>query len=289
MIRATLFLAGIGGVAGLLAQVPGSSQSALAFEVASVKQSSPMPPEGVLVRSGSAQPGGRWIAQNARFIDILRSVYREYSLRNQIVGGPAWVNTVRFDINAKSDSDEPSADQMTAMAKQLLAGRFGLRVHPERREMDVYALVLARSDGQLGPQLRRVDVDCQAVIAARKRGEGPPAGRNERPLCTARLDESPGALRLVAGALPISGLLSMIQGSVREPILDRTNLAGRFDIDLDWAAEATLRATPAASRDDNNAPTLLEALQRQLGLKLELRKELMDVLVIDSVHLPTPD
>jgi len=89
---------------------------------------------------------------------------------------------------------------------------------------------------------------------------------------------------LIAGAFPVSGLLTFIQGSVREPIIDRTGLNGRFDIDLDWASDSTVRAS---GMDDE--PPLPVALQDQLGLRLDSRTETMETLIIDSVELPTPD
>jgi uncharacterized protein (TIGR03435 family) len=286
MIRGLMLVAVIGLVAPVQAQRPGSVPNGPAFEVASVKPSPPMTPAGLIVRSGSAQPGGRWVSQNARFIDILRSVYPEYPLRGQIAGGPVWINSARFDITARADGDPPP-EQIRAMARHLLADRFGLRVRTERRELPTYALVMAREDRRPGPRLRAVTVDCDALAAARARGEAAATKPNERPLCSARVTESPGMLHLVAGALPLPGLVNMIQGALREPILDRTGLTGRFDIDLDWAAESILGTTPGA--DDNSGQTIFVALPQQLGLKLEPRTEAMDVLVIDSVQMPTPD
>ena len=86
-----------------------------------------------------------------------------------------------FDIVAKADASAP-ANQMSEMIKSLLADRFKLKAHMDAREQPIYALVLARSDGTLGPQFRQSAIDCAALAAARGRGPVPEgAGGNEEP------------------------------------------------------------------------------------------------------------
>src|SRR5687768_16972837 len=104
-------LASLVAVAVAVAQ----SQEPRRFEVASVKVSPPLPPGGARVIAGTAQPGGRWISQNAPLIDILRTVYPEYRLRGQIVA-PEWVQRTRFGIDARGQG-EPSRTQMIEMMK----------------------------------------------------------------------------------------------------------------------------------------------------------------------------
>jgi uncharacterized protein (TIGR03435 family) len=94
----------------------------------------------------------------------------------QIVGGPSWMDTDWFDVLANMAPGTTSTD-MQAMVRSLLADRFKLRVHREMRELPVYALVLARPDGRLGPQLEHLSVDCDALRAARLKGEAPPMPR----------------------------------------------------------------------------------------------------------------
>ena len=101
------------------------------------------------------------MSQNATFTMILREAYPGFSLPGQIVG-PDWITSERFDINARADGEAPH-DVITAMLRQLLADRFVLRVHMERRELDVYALVDAREDGRPGRGLRKPAVDCDAI------------------------------------------------------------------------------------------------------------------------------
>lgn len=101
----------------------------------------------------------------------------------QIVGGPPWIDTDRFDIQGTM-APGTSNDDMRAMVRTLLAARFQLRTHTERRELPVYALMIARTDGRLGPQMRALAMDCDAVRAARARGEKPPS--DAAPVCTNR-------------------------------------------------------------------------------------------------------
>lgn len=260
------------------------SQQTERFEVASVKVSPPLPPGGARVIAGSAQPGGRWISQNAPLIDILRTVYPEYRLRGQIVA-PEWVQRTRFDIDARAQG-EPSRMQMIEMMKRLLADRFAMKISTEQRDIEVQALTLVRSDGRLGSALRPSSVDCQVVAAARAKGESPkdPGGR---PLCIALSDEQPSGLIRVSGAgAVVAHLIAMIQGAVREPIIDRTGLTGQYDVDLEFHPE--LGGLRPASPDAPGS-SLSTALPEQLGLRLQPQKAPFTVLLVEHVEMPTPD
>ena len=263
-----------------------------AFDVASVKPSPP-PTGGPMFVTYGPRAGGQWLAQNAPFLMILRSAYPDFSQPGQIAGGPEWVNTARFDIDARTSLNLP-ADAMAEMLKNLLAERFKLKVHVERREIDVYAMVLARSDGQLGRGLRKPARDCEAVEAARKKaaaGGAPPTQAappkpGERPECGALSAAMNGVARLATGGTPLSIIPPVIQSTVGRPVIDRTGLAGRWDIELEYS----ITTTPSTAADQANAPaSIFTAMQEQLGLRLESRKEPMEVLVIDQIELPTPN
>jgi uncharacterized protein (TIGR03435 family) len=263
----------------------------IAFEVASIKRTPP-PSGGFTFPSASPQPGGRWTAQNATFVMMLRAAYAGFSLPGQVVGGPAWIDSERFEVQAKAAEGEPSGEQMTMMLRRLLAERFALEVHIERRELDVYALVLARSDGRLGPGLREAAVDCQALAAARERGEAPPEAPpapGQRPDCGRLETIRAGVRRVLMGGAPIASVAGAIQSAAGRPVLDRTGLTGEFDVDLEFAREGGPQPAPRAAAAADPAPSVFTALQEQLGLKLESRTEIVDVLVIDQVEMPTPD
>ena len=259
------------------------------FAVASIKQSAPPTGAGIFVDHG-ARPGGQWFAQNTPLIDILAAAYPAFSLPGQIVGGPDWVRTQRFDINARAEGN-PSPESMVAMLRQLLADRFRLKVRTEPREVDVYALLVDRADRRLGPGMKESTADCRAIEEARKQaaqsGQRPaPAAPRPgvRPECGMLSMNMNCVQRLATGGMPVSAITTPIQATVGRPVVDRTGLTGRWDIELQFACAAGLQV----AQDQPNAPaSVFTALQEQLGLKLESRKETMDVLVIDAIERPT--
>lgn len=255
----------------------------LRFEVASIK-------ERTVAGGGPQSSPDRYTRSNVSLRDLIEDAY--HLQRYEIVGGPEWITgSVRFDVNAKA-SFVPSAEQMRLMVQQLLAERFALRAHKERREMPIYVLHLARSDGRLGPQLSRTAVDCAAIEADRKRtgASAPLALRaDDRPLCGSFMRGKPGSsgitLHYQASGVASSELASWLSPYVGRAVVDRTGLMGDFDLDLAFNPDRAVAA--AASLD---APvSIFTAIQEQLGLKLESTRGPVDVLVIDGAQLPTPD
>jgi uncharacterized protein (TIGR03435 family) len=187
-----------------------------------------------------------------------------------------------------------TAGPIQIMLRNLMADRFKLRVHRETREMPIYALVLARSDGTLGPQLRPAAVDCAALAGQRGRG-GPPAPlqAGERPPCGMRI--GPG--NMMGGGLALSQLANSLSPFAQRVVVDRTGLTGNFDLDLTWTPDQIPQAPPGGLPAgvpppppiDPNGPSLFTALQEQLGLKLDSVRGPVEVLVIDSVEQPTAD
>ena len=262
------------------------------FTVASIKPSAP-PTGGPMRMSAGPRAGGQWVAANVPLAFILMNAYPDFSRPGQIVGGPEWIHTQAFDVNAKAD-DNPPVDVLNAMVQQLLAERFKLKVHTESRDVDVYALVLARPDGRLGPGIKKAAVDCVARAEELKRARAagaapspPPAPQpGQRPECGMMSTGSNGVQRILIGGNPIGAIAMGIQSTVGRQVIDRTGLTGAFDIDLEFSGAGQL----ATTADQPNAlPSVFTALQEQLGLKLESRKDKMEVLVIDSVEMPTPN
>jgi uncharacterized protein (TIGR03435 family) len=179
------------------------------------------------------------------------------------------------------------------MLQSLLAERFKLATHKDTRELPIYSLEVARSDGRLGPQLRPATVDCEAMIAAaRARGGPPPAppAPGERPICGIRIN--PG--RLSGGGFPLSQFAATLSQFVQRIVVDRTGLSGNFDVDLTWTPDQLPQGGPPPGAPplppaDPNGPSIYTAVQEQLGLKLESAKGPVDVLVIDRAESPTPD
>ncbi len=264
----------------VMAQAPAVDMEKLRFEVASVKPNKSADQNSSL----RLQPGGRIVATNVAVRLLIRNLYNVQAY--QIVGAPDWIESERFDIEAKADREYPPqadapAPELLAMMRNLLAERFKLAVHHESREQPVYALVAARADNALGPQLRRVDVDCAAeaarAMAARRGGAPPPpADPNKMPQCGTRV--RPG--HLMARGATLQQLTRSLSQFLGRTVVDRTNLSGTFDIDLEWAPEETA---------DAKGPSIFTAVQEQLGLKLNSERAAVEVLVIDRVERPDPD
>jgi uncharacterized protein (TIGR03435 family) len=286
---------GLAGVAALRApRARAQSQNPAAgrpsFEVASVKQNKSADRR---VQIG-LQPGGRFTATNVPLRMLIRNAYQLQDA--QIISGPGWIDTERFDVVAKAEGNPAPAQPggppgpMQLMLQSLLEERFKLRMHRETQELPIFALTMARSDRRLGPQLRQAAVDCQALIAAaRARGEMPtPSPATERPNCGMRI--GPG--QLSGGGFPLSQLAVTLSGLVQRIVIDRTGLSGTYDLDLSWTPDV-LPQNPAGAPPlppiDPNGPSLYTALQEQLGLKLESQRGPVEVMVIDSVQPPTPD
>ena len=235
------------------------------FEVASIKRNVSV---GQL-SSVNGQPGGRITVTNHSLHSIVRQTNRVQSY--QIVGGPDWVDQDRWDIVAKGEGDPPF-EQLLAMMQTLLADRFKLVTHHETREMPIYALILARADGRLGPQVKASTVDCAAIAAAARAQGGtapPPPGAGPR--CGININNS----RLRMSAQLMTDLARNLSIVTDRMVVDKTGLTGIFDLELQW--------------NDTDGPSLVTAVQEQLGLKLDAQRGPVDVLVIDSAEPPTED
>jgi uncharacterized protein (TIGR03435 family) len=263
------------------------------FEVASVKQN--RSGEG-FIRVGMA-PGGRFTATNVPLRQLIQLAYQIQPF--QIVGGPNWIASDRFDIVAKAAGDVPPptpgvAGPIQLMMRALMAERFKLTLHNEQREMPIYALVLAKADGKLGPQLKPSTTDCAALMGAAARRGGPPPlpSFNEPMQCGMRV--FPGALS--AGGFPLSQLTQFMSSTVQRIVVDRTGLTGNFDLNMTWTPDQMPQGrgdpppgAPPFPAIDPNGPSIFTAVQEQLGLKLESTRAPVDVLVVDRAEHPTED
>jgi uncharacterized protein (TIGR03435 family) len=276
----------------------------LEFDVASVKTN----------KSGPMMSMMRPVPSEFRMTNVpLRIlIMQAYRLSNyQMVGAPSWIDSERFDIVAKPPAGS-TPDQTQLMLRGLLADRFKLKVHAETRETQVYALVLARGDGRLGPKLSKSADDCERILAerraaaaaARAGGAGPvpftPPGPNEKPVCTISMRPIPvtngiPVLNFRGGGQPIQMIVSQISSFLNKRVIDRTGLTGLYDFELQFSMGGQMLLTtqapaagntPTAPIDDG--PTMFDAV-RELGLKLESERGPVEHLVIDSVERPTED
>ena len=277
-----LGLAVVAGAAALHGQEP-------TFEVASVK---PNRSSDQAITVDLA--GRRFTAINMPLRELVRFAYDVQS--DRLIGGPPWMSTERFDINASADRDLPAwtpagppADALR-MLRKLLADRFGLGVHQESRELPVYALVMARADGRLGNDIRRSTLDC-----AKPPPPGPPQPPADPSQSTCGMRIGPGQMVIGGTGMPV--FANVLSPFVRRIVIDRTGLTGTFDFRLSWTPEG-LRlggpggpppGAPALPPVDPNGASIFAALQEQLGLKLDPQQAPVDVVVIDRIDRPTPD
>jgi uncharacterized protein (TIGR03435 family) len=255
----------------LVAQSAETVKSPVRFEVASVRPHSSDDQREMFV----AQPGGRLLALNVTLRHVIRTAFQVQE--DQIVGGPDWLGTDRFDIEARA-ADMPGAPtpELLEMLRSLLTDRFALQTHREMREIAVFALVRAGRDGELGPELRPTACPDLAIDLS-------------RPKPCANVSTGFGALNV--RGMPFGQLTQFLSPYIERVLIDRTGLDGRYDFTLRWSPEQTpgAAATPAPPIGNPDRPSIYTALQEQLGLKLESTREQVEVLVIDSVQHPAPN
>jgi uncharacterized protein (TIGR03435 family) len=266
MKRMRLAIIVLGSSLQLSAQAPAAipTSTDVAFDVASVKPNN----------SGStySSTNGRAGSLTASNVTTRQLIIFAYRLRQfQLTGGPGWVNADRYDVDARSP-ENPKPDN-PAMTRTLLRDRFRLVAHTETRQEQIYALVVARADGRLGPQLKPSTVNCSAP--------GPAS-----PACGTNTNSNSAGGRMVGTGHSMEALVNALGSfGLSRMVVDRTGLNGVFDFELRWSPDDA-RATATAP---NDSPSIFAALQEQLGLRLESRRGPVEFLVVDSVERPAPD
>jgi uncharacterized protein (TIGR03435 family) len=251
------------------------------FEVASIKPHTSDDRRMVFRPS----PGGRMEIAGVPLRVMIRVAYDVQDF--QISGGPKWMDTDRWDIVAKTGDGSDS--QLAERVQVLLEDRFKLQIRRESKEMPVLALSVAKG----GPKFQKDDADCPAGP------QGTPAptvpGQTPIPLC-GRLRVGPGFL--YGDKVHVLQIIQSVSNAVGRPVIDRTELTGRYDIKLEWTPEQ--RQAPLGAPEQgqngqgvsppmppaNSAPSIFTALQEQLGLKLEPQRAPVQMLMIDLVELP---
>ena len=279
MRRVTLMVV----LVGLATALAGAQEPRRAFEVASVKRNMLGAPGFGGPTATSIPTPTSFSAINFTLPELVRMAYelgptvvRPGQPDERIVGGPSWVQTQRFDITARS-ATEVSREQMNAMLRTLLEDRFKLVVAREQRGRDAYALRLARADGRLGPDLRKAAANCNET-------------RPTDPFAQIKLLPAPsnGLMRSNGGACTtIDSLARGLERTLNAAVTNETGLTGSWDYVIAHAGlQSGTRPTDPTQRE---YPSVFTAVEEQLGLKLERRREpaSFDVLVIKSVELPS--
>jgi uncharacterized protein (TIGR03435 family) len=239
---------------------PMKADATPAFEVATIKPSRPNVPGKVFTMRGKEV-----LTVNTSVNDMIVFAYGLHP--RQIVGGPSWMETDKFDITGQPDAaGRPNLPQFKIMVQKLLADRFQLTFHRDKKELSAYAITVTKS----GPKLNKSE-----------------AGGNLPTLGFPKLGMLP------ARNATIEEFAQIMQGSVLDrPVLDQTGITGRWDFTLTWTPDQSQFAglgvtVPRPSDDPTAPPDVFTAFVQQLGLKLEATKAQVGVIVIDKVDKPS--
>jgi uncharacterized protein (TIGR03435 family) len=225
---------------------PACAQSP-SFEVATIKPGVPDSP-GKIIRPNHRN----FSTLNTTLVDLITYAYGLHP--SQITGGPGWIKTDKYDLAGIPDqTGTPSPAEVKVMVQGLLAERFGLQFHRERKELNVFDLTVAKTGSKLTPS----------------------EGSDNTSLLLRALG------KLVAKNATMADFAGVMQANALDrPVLDRTNLIGKFDFTLEWLPDET-------HPDENDSRPTLSAAFQQLGLKIEAVRALVDVFVIDHVGRPS--
>lgn len=241
----------------------------LEFEVSTIK-----PAVDTSIPSGTYSiGGGRYQGHAASLIYLLTFGFNMHP--KQFIGLPAWATSDRYDITAKIPGDgRPSDAQLRVMVQNLVKDRFGVAFHIEKRDLSAYTISIGKG-GLDGIKMTRSE-------SQGSNGGGSFAG------------SVPGTGVMTMGNATMTDMASLMQRVMLDrPVVDQTGLTGRYNISLKWAPDDTqfiqmnLRLAPPPGADPDVLPNLINAFQEQLGLKLELTKAPVDVIVIDKVSRPS--
>jgi uncharacterized protein (TIGR03435 family) len=219
------------------------------FEVASIK---PLAPSDRGLPGQMLRDPGQVIYHNVSLENLLAQAYR---IKNFQMAGPDWLDSDRFDIVAKLPP-EAHDDQLPVMLQGLLKERFLLAFHREPKTMSAYVLLT----GKAGPKMRAAQSEggVRTTIGATRRH--------------------------LSGRVSMVTLAGLLSNMLDRPVVDRTDLQGIYDVDLEWSVDDIPDRTVQA----NDPPSLVTALQEKLGLRLDTRKAPVDIYVIDHVErVPT--
>lgn len=269
-------MVGIGDTPSVLAQSPAAAPRG--FDVAAIKPNN----SGANVLGIRVVPGGGLRAVNATLKSLISEAYQVRDF--ELSGGPAWLGSARYDIEAKGQlepgSQEQPGLQVMKMLQALLADRFQLRIHRETKEMPIYALLVAKN----GPKLQAPREVCFDPTGGIPPPPTLPGQSPSRP-CGGFNNSSNQMLGASVGMPRLAANLSRFTGRT---VVDRTGLKGTYDVALRWTPnEGQAWAPPGAPPSDGSQPSLFTAVQEQLGLRLESQRGPVEVLVIDRAEKPS--
>ena len=214
------------------------------FEVATVKPPAPQPNDG-RTHSRISVDNNRLLFANVTLKDAIAQAYKVQHYR---VSGPDWMDTDRFDFQAKIPDGMRA--QVPAMLQNLLADRFGLKIHRENKDLPVYALVVAKG----GPKFKSTEATGVKTDSSRTHWH-------------------------VEAKASMQRLAELLTEDAGRPVIDQTGLMGSYDMTLDWAVDDA-----AAANDPAAGPSLFTALQEQLGLRLDSTRAPVETIIVDQAQ-----
>ena len=242
------------------AQRPATPMSPMAadahpsFEVATIRPADPNETNGNFIVGGH-----RIVIENQTVNNLISFAYAVH--QKQIVDGPAWLETERFDIDGQADQPGvANLHQVQEMLQKLLADRFDLKLHRDKRDLSIYAIKVAKG----GPKLTQTAANAYGLPS--QSGHGHSSQQQRKFTNNSMSDFALG-----------------MQAYMDRPVVDETGLPGRYDFTLRWTPDNVPTNEPGA------APGIFTAIQEQLGLKLEATRGSADVLVIDHIERPSPN
>jgi len=255
--------------------------SAQEFEVASIKPAAP-DERRMFIGPG---PGGGISVTNMTLKQMIQNAW--HIMPFQISGGPAWIDSARYNVVAKPEK-KPAPEENMRMLQALLKDRFQLVIHSETKEMPVYALVLARKDGKLGENLTESK---EGGCTVPDPNQPPPLLRPGGKLGCGGAIMSQHAMNGVS--VPMTQLARSLSLLVGRTVIDKTGLTAKYDYTVEFTPDESVAlptapgVPPVAAPADSSKPTLFTALQEQLGLKLESQKGPVEVFVVDRAEKPS--
>jgi uncharacterized protein (TIGR03435 family) len=296
-MRAASWLAA-GAVVVTLAGVEGSLQSPKVppvFEVVSIRRNNLQPGSRPAPSSVQQRPDGGITLINFTVSALIARAYPASGPR-QTVNLPEWANRELYDVRATASLTSVTADDRIAMLRAMLADRFKLAVHFEQREQPSYDLVVARRDGTLGRGLTKVDLQCPHDRPTNVTDSPLPLDlKSPPPPCTLRIvgrnpieaDRDGDPSELLEGEATMTTLAQTLRLPARRFVTDKTGLVGTYRVEMRFDMVATLSAPAATPSQTGGRISVFDAVERQLGLKLESSRSPGEALVIDNIERPT--
>jgi uncharacterized protein (TIGR03435 family) len=252
---------------------PEQSSTRIEFDVVSIKRNT---------TNGSG--GGRTMPDGTEFITNLpiRNFIAQASpvLTREVIGLPDWATVERYDVTVKPPAGS-TPEQRAQMWRAMFAERMHLVGHVEQHERDAFRLVLARSDGRLGPDLKRSTLDCtpRPLASPSPALQRPPSLQERQSRCGVTMSGP----SIVSGGTTIDQLARFLYGFAGGDVENDTGLDGFYALSLTFSR---IRGAPLDTNSDDQ-PDIFSALQEQLGLKLRPHKKMMPVFVVDHIERPT--